>query len=200
MAEEEAARKMEEMRIKFIEELTLKASRHLFKINNQIDKIFYERLYKKKKEMEEEEKRKEEQRKIEEQQRQYEAAERERLEILRRQEEYEESERLRYEEENRQREEELERALNEAKERAIEEAIRQAENEKRMEFMNKLRADNAQFENSQLISRAFVFSYYEILSFLGTSSAQGKTSQQVALEALGLVTASDPFNQGKKKK
>jgi hypothetical protein len=150
--------------------------------------------------MEEEERRAEEQRKLEEQQRQYEAAEKERLEILRRQAEYEESERRRYEEENRQREEELERAINEAKQRAIEEAIRQAEYEKRMEFMNKLRADNAQFESSQLISRAFVFSYYEILSFLGTSSAQGKTSQQVAMEALGLVTASDPFNQNKKSK
>lgn len=93
--------------------------------------------------------------------------------MTKRQQEYEEAERRRYEEEYRQRELELERAIEEAKRRAAEEAIRQAENEKRMEFINKMKTDQALFESSQLISRAFVFSYYEILSFLGTSEAQG---------------------------
>lgn len=144
--------------------------------------------------MEEEAKLAEEKRIIEDQKRQYEAAEHERLEIIRRQEEHEEAERRRYEEENLRREKELERAINEAKRLAEKEAQQRTEYEARLKFMNFFKQEQAQLENTQLVSRAFIFSYYDLLRFLGDNPP---SKAKIMAMAMGEV---EPMTQGSKSK
>ncbi|XP_067932714.1 uncharacterized protein KIAA2012 homolog [Watersipora subatra] len=126
--------------------------------------------------IEEEERRKEEQalREAEEAERQRieqaklaAMAEEDRIEYLRRQEEEErlrriakEEARIRMEEENRRVMEELER--REAERRQAEEILRQ-----RLMFQRSLNMEAQGMDHTQDITRAFVFSYYELLKWLG---------------------------------
>lgn len=79
----------------------------------------------------------------------------------------EEQRRLQEEFERKQREEELERALKEAKERAIEEARLKAEIERHLRFIRTIHDESKNLIQSQSVTRAFVFSYYELLQYLG---------------------------------
>jgi len=91
---------------------------------------------------------------------------RQQAEYLRVKEEEEEAERIRMENYRLEHAGELESALSEAKRLAEEEARRKAEIEIRMRFITACRDEEAQMRRSQAISRAFVFSYYDLLSFL----------------------------------
>lgn len=97
----------------------------------------------------------------------YQMSEKEKLEYLQRKREEEELERIKLEEEQRLRELELERALNEAKRIAAEEAAKKAQLEKRLAFFQSIRDEACVLENSHAITRAFVFSYYDLLRYLG---------------------------------
>ena len=94
-------------------------------------------------------------------------SENEKLEYLRLKQEQEEMERQRLEEEKRLRELDLERALNEAKRIAAEETVKKAQLEKRLAFFQSVRDESQIFENNHAITRAFVFSYYDLLRYLG---------------------------------
>ncbi len=87
--------------------------------------------------------------------------------------EEEEAERIRMEKYRLEHASELEEALNEAKRLAEEEARRKAEIEIRMRFITSCREEEAQMRRTQAISRAFVFSYYELLSFLSKKEQGG---------------------------
>lgn len=97
----------------------------------------------------------------------YQMSEKEKLEYLLKKKEQEELEQKRLEEEQKQRELELERALNEAKRIAAEEAAKKAQLEKRLTFFQSIREEATLLENSHVITRAFVFSYYDLLRYLG---------------------------------
>ncbi|XP_061188991.1 titin homolog isoform X2 [Saccostrea echinata] len=80
----------------------------------------------------------------------------------------EEEERLRKEEEERiRREEEAKKAMEEARRLAEEMARKQAEMEARLKFNRTLQVEARGLEHSQDITRAFVFSYFELLQWLG---------------------------------
>ncbi len=124
-----------------------------------------------------------------------ERAEIERLEIIRRQEEYEEAERRRYEEENLRREQELALAIEQARRMAEEQAEREAENERRTQFMNLMKREQALFDINASVSRAFVFSYYDLMKFLGCEIT-GPRNVQFVLDG----SESQDHDQKKKKK
>ena len=94
-------------------------------------------------------------------------SENEKLEYLRLKQEQEEMERQRLEEEKRLRELDLERALNEAKRIAAEETVKKAQLEQRLAFFQSVRDESQILENNHAITRAFVFSYYDLLRYLG---------------------------------
>nr|XP_022320407.1 uncharacterized protein KIAA2012 homolog isoform X30 [Crassostrea virginica] len=80
----------------------------------------------------------------------------------------EEEERLRKEEAERiRREEEAKRAMEEARRLAEEMAHKQAQMEARLKFNRTLQVEARGLEHSQDITRAFVFSYFELLQWLG---------------------------------
>lgn len=80
----------------------------------------------------------------------------------------EEEERLKREEEERiRREEEAKKAMEEARRLAEEMARKQAEMEARLKFNRTLQVEARGLEHSQDITRAFVFSYFELLQWLG---------------------------------
>ncbi|XP_060069867.1 titin homolog [Ylistrum balloti] len=80
----------------------------------------------------------------------------------------EEEERKRKEEEDRiRREEEAKKAMEEARKLAEEMARRQAELEARLKFNHTIQVESSGMTHSQSMTRAFVFSYYELLSWLG---------------------------------
>ncbi len=79
----------------------------------------------------------------------------------------EEEERFRLEEEARLREKELNEAIEEAKRIAAEEARLKAEYELRMQFWRSVRSEGLKLRHSHSVTRAFVFSYFDILRFLG---------------------------------
>ena len=87
---------------------------------------------------------------------------------LARKREREETELRRFEEEKRAAEEALRRALEEAKQAAAEEAQRRLAHE---QDMNKLRDETTQFKFFHSLTRAFVFSYYDILRFMDDGEA-----------------------------
>ncbi len=89
-------------------------------------------------------------------------------EYLKMKEEAEEAERIRREEEERRDAAELERTLNEAKRLAEEAAMRRAKLEARAMFVSSMRGENAIIKRNQSITKAFVFSYYDLLNYLGT--------------------------------
>ena len=89
-------------------------------------------------------------------------------EYLKMKEETEEAERVRRLEEERRNAAELERTLNEAKRLAEEAAIRRAKLEARAMFVSSMRGENAIIKRNQSITKAFVFSYYDLLNYLGT--------------------------------
>lgn len=100
----------------------------------------------------------------------YQMTEKEKLEYLQEKKEQEELEKKRLEEEQRQRELELEKALNEAKRIAAEEAAKKAQLQKRLTFFQSVREEATVLENSHAITRAFVFSYYDLLRYLGVEA------------------------------
>lgn len=65
------------------------------------------------------------------------------------------------------REEEAKRAMEEARRLAEEMARKQAEMEARLKFNRTLQVEARGLEHSQDITRAFVFSYFELLQWLG---------------------------------
>lgn len=93
-------------------------------------------------------------------------SEQEKFDYLRRKREAEEAERVRLEEEQRQRQEEMNRAFEEAKRIAAEEATRKAALEKKLAFSRSVREERSHLNASQSVTRAFTFSYYELLKYL----------------------------------
>ena len=93
-------------------------------------------------------------------------SEQEKFDYLRRKREAEEAERVRLEEEQRQRQEEMNRAFEEAKRIAAEEASRKAALEKKLAFSRSVREERSHLNASQSVTRAFTFSYYELLKYL----------------------------------
>ena len=67
----------------------------------------------------------------------------------------------------RRREEEAQRALEEAKRLAEEMARKQAELEARLKFNRTLQLESNGLNHTQDINKAFVFSYFELLTWLG---------------------------------
>lgn len=118
------------------------------------------------KELEDERRQEEERKRREEEARLLEMSEKEKFDYLRRKREQEEAERTRLEEEQRRRDEELNRALEEAKRIAAEEAMQKAHLEKKMAFAKSVRDENSMLNASQSVTRAFTFSYYELLKYL----------------------------------
>ncbi|PVD38884.1 hypothetical protein C0Q70_01509 [Pomacea canaliculata] len=94
-------------------------------------------------------------------------AEAERLEYERKKKEEEEARRLKEEEDRLRREEEARLAILEAKRLAEEMARRQAELEARLRFNRGLQLEANGLDHTQDINRAFVFSYFELLQWLG---------------------------------
>ncbi|XP_053386727.1 trichohyalin-like isoform X24 [Mercenaria mercenaria] len=140
---EEYARKLEMMKVKQAEE----------------EKRRQEEAERKR--LEEEERRKEEEELMAK------MAEEERLEYERKKK-LEEEERIRKEEEEKKRrEEEAQRALEEARRLAEEMARKQAELEARLRFNRSLQMEANGLEHTQDITKAFVFSYFELLQWLG---------------------------------
>ncbi|KAL5005681.1 hypothetical protein ScPMuIL_016839 [Solemya velum] len=94
-------------------------------------------------------------------------AEQEREEYEQRKREMEEERRRREEEERLRREEEARLALEEAKRLAEEMARKQLELEARLKFNRSLQLESTGFDHSHNINRAFVYSYYELIQWLG---------------------------------
>ena len=93
--------------------------------------------------------------------------EKERENYLRRKAEEEEA-RKRLEEEDRlRRENELARALEEAKAKVLAEARLKAELERRLQFMKSIYNEAKELDQAHTLTRAFVFSYFELLNYLG---------------------------------
>ncbi|XP_076446001.1 uncharacterized protein LOC143283663 isoform X2 [Babylonia areolata] len=142
-AKEEYQRKLEEMRRKQIEE---EAKRMELLLEKQ---------------------REEEARRAEEELMMSQMAEQERIEYEKKRR-AEEAERKRREEEERlKREEEARKALEEAKRLAEEMARKQVELEARLRFNRALQVEASGMDLSHDINRAFVFSYFELLQWLG---------------------------------
>ncbi len=93
--------------------------------------------------------------------------EKEKGEYLRRKLEDDESRRRIEEAERIKREEELARALDEAKRHAFEDAKRKAELERRLQFMRSIYNEANELGQTQSITHAFVFSYFELMNYLG---------------------------------
>lgn len=70
----------------------------------------------------------------------------------------------------RLRQKELEDALNEAKRLALQKLREQLEYERRLAFMRSVRYETDLFSYNQQISRAYVFSYYEMFEWLDSPS------------------------------
>ncbi|KAK3082961.1 hypothetical protein FSP39_010092 [Pinctada imbricata] len=140
---EEYAKKLEEMKKKQLEE---EARKH-------------EEMLRKQKE--------EEERRQAELEMMAQMAEAERIEYERKKKEEEEERLKREEEERKKREEEAQKAMEEARRLAEEMARRQAEMEARLKFTRTLQVEAKGLEHSQDITRAFVFSYFELLQWLG---------------------------------
>ena len=128
--------------------------------------------------MEEEERLKIELKNIEEAQMILEMNLRAQAEYLKMKEEAEEAERIRREEEECRNAAELERTLNEAKRLAEEAAIRRAKLEARAMFVSSMRGENAIIKRNQSITKAFVFSYYDLLNYLGTKREVKNTKRK----------------------
>ncbi|XP_052813450.1 titin homolog isoform X4 [Mya arenaria] len=94
-------------------------------------------------------------------------AEEERLEYERKKREEEEERKRQEELEKKRREEEAARALEEARRLAEEMARKQAELEARLRFNRSLQLESEGLDHTQDITKAFVFSYYELLNWLG---------------------------------
>jgi hypothetical protein len=92
--------------------------------------------------------------------------EKDKEEFIRKRREEEEELKRRNELERQKREEEVQRAIEEAKRIALEELIRRAETERKLEFQRSLRIESNYFDFSQRITRAFVFSYIDLLRYL----------------------------------
>ncbi|XP_067685707.1 uncharacterized protein KIAA2012-like [Haliotis asinina] len=114
-----------------------------------------------------EKQREEEERRREEEEMMSQMAEQERLQYERKKQEEEEQRRQREEEEKKRREEEAQRALEEAKRLAEEMARRQAELEARLKFNRDLQLESHGLSHTQDITKMFVFSYFELLQWLG---------------------------------
>ncbi|XP_071103771.1 uncharacterized protein KIAA2012 homolog [Haliotis cracherodii] len=114
-----------------------------------------------------EKQREEEERRREEEEMLSQMAEQERLAYERKKQEEEEHRRQREEEEKKRREEEAQRALEEAKRLAEEMARRQAELEARLKFNRDLQLESHGLNHTQDITKMFVFSYFELLQWLG---------------------------------
>ncbi|XP_046563520.1 titin homolog [Haliotis rubra] len=114
-----------------------------------------------------EKQREEEERRREEEEMMSQMAEQERLQYERKKQEEEEQRRQREEEEKKRREEEAQRALEEAKRLAEEMARRQAELEARLKFNRDLQLESHGLNHTQDITKMFVFSYFELLQWLG---------------------------------
>ncbi|CAL1539826.1 unnamed protein product [Lymnaea stagnalis] len=140
---EEYQRKMEEMRRKQLEE---EMRRH-------------ELLLEKQKE--------EERQRIAEELMLSKMAEEERLEYERKKREIEEERKRRELEEKLKREEEARKAFEEAQRLAAEMARKQAELEARLRFNRSLQEESVNLTQSHQVNRAFVFSYFELLQWLG---------------------------------
>lgn len=67
------------------------------------------------------------------------------------------------------RQKEFEDALNEAKNLAIQKLREKLALQKRMEYINFLKLESRMFEFARQISRAFVFSYFELLQWIEIS-------------------------------
>ena len=65
------------------------------------------------------------------------------------------------------REEEARIAMEETRRLAEEMARKQAEYERRLQFNRSLQLESTGLEHTQEVTRAFVFSYYELLKWLG---------------------------------
>lgn len=92
--------------------------------------------------------------------------EKEREEYIKKKLEQEREAKRKAEEEKRRREEEANKALLEVKKLAAEEARRKAELQKRLTFFSTVREEAERLENSQQVTRAFVYSYFELLDSL----------------------------------
>ena len=90
-------------------------------------------------------------------------AERKEAEYLKLKEEEYEAERKRAEEKKNEADKEMERVIQEAKRIIENEARKKFEAE--MKFLKSLHDEALQLENSHSINRAFVFSYYDLLSY-----------------------------------
>ncbi|KAL8574567.1 hypothetical protein ACOMHN_047284 [Nucella lapillus] len=99
-------------------------------------------------------------------------AEQERADYERRKREEAEARKRQEEEERRQRAEEAERAMAEARRLAQEMARKQAAMEARLRFNRSLRQEARSLNHSQDLNRAFVFSYLQLLQWLGLDLPQ----------------------------
>ena len=61
----------------------------------------------------------------------------------------------------------MERALEEAKAQALAEARLKAELERRLQFMRSLYNEAKELDQAHSLTHAFVFSYFELLNYLG---------------------------------
>lgn len=120
-------------------------------------------------------------------------SEKDKFDYLRRKREEEEAERIRLEEEQRRREEELNRALEEAKRIAIEEATQKALLEKKMAFAKSVRDENSMLNASQSVTRAFTFSYFELLKYLST--IENETDPSVKLKEIHKPTGPSVYDK-----
>ncbi|KAK3577130.1 hypothetical protein CHS0354_037463 [Potamilus streckersoni] len=94
-------------------------------------------------------------------------AEEERIEYEKRKQLEEEERQKREAEEKRRREEEAQRAMELARKLAEEMARKQAELEARLRFNRSVQVESSGLDHTQDITRAFVFSYFELLQWLG---------------------------------
>jgi hypothetical protein len=74
---------------------------------------------------------------------------------------------------------EIEAALAEARRLAIEKLRLKLEHEKKMAYLRMMRLEANMFERSQQISRAFVYSYYDVIAWLNPNDSQALTKQLI---------------------
>ncbi|XP_059152342.1 microtubule-associated protein futsch-like [Physella acuta] len=142
-AKEEYQRKLEEMRKKQLEEEMRRHELLLQKQKEEEERIIAEQLMMSK------------------------MAEEERLEYERRKREIEEERKRRELEEKLKHEEDARKALEEAQRLAAEMARKQAELEAKLRFNRSLQEESVNLSQAHQINRAFVFSYFELLQWLG---------------------------------
>lgn len=171
-AEEEAKRRAEQAQKERARQAELAAERERKQQEEYKRKL--EELAKKKKEedrikqeMEAQRLKEEAERKKEEEEMLAKMAEEERLEYERRKQEEELLAQIKAEEERVRRELEAKLAQEEAERLALEMAKRQKELEIRMKFNRELNAEANIFAHSQEMTRAFTWSYFELLEYLG---------------------------------